>query len=140
MAVLGLQLAIAFHLVGIIFWLGGVGARLILLNAAKSGANEGRRSQLCQLQRTIHLMMETPAFVVALVAGLFLTHATKVTFSQPWFRVKIALVIGVIVIGLLASRQFKAFNASGRAGQAMPLFAGLVVFTLLTLVAVLTKF
>jgi uncharacterized membrane protein len=136
----GFQLAITFHLVGIIFWIGGLGARLILLNAGKSGTDEGARSQLYQLQRTIHLMMETPAFVVALIAGLYLTHATKVTFSQPWFSAKIALVLGLIVIGLLASRQFKAFNASGRVGQAVTLVASLVGFTLLTLVAVLTKF
>lgn len=75
-----------------------------------------------------------------LIAGLYLTHATRVTPSLPWFRAKIALILGIIVIGLLTSRQFKTFNASGRAGHAMGLFAGLVVFTLLTLVAVLTKF
>ncbi|MBI2882947.1 MAG: CopD family protein [Candidatus Methylomirabilis oxyfera] len=137
---LGFQLAITFHLAGIIFWLGGLGARLILLNSANAGANEGGRSQLYQLQQKIHLMMEAPAFVVALMAGLFLVHATKVTFNQPWFRAKIALVLGLIAVSLIASRQFKAFNASGRVGQAMGLFAGLVVFTLLTLVAVLTKF
>ena len=137
---LGFQLAITLHLAGIIFWLGGLGARLLLLNAAKSGVNEGERSQLYQLQRTIHLMMEAPAFVVALMAGLFLTHATRITFHQSWFRAKIALVLGLIVVGLLASRQFKAFNASGRMGQATALFASLVALTLLTLVAVLTKF
>jgi uncharacterized membrane protein len=137
---LELQLAITFHLAGIIFWLGGLAARLILLNSANSGANEEGRSQLYQLQQKIHLMMEAPAFVVALMAGLFLVHATKVTLSQPWFRVKIVLVLGLIVVSLVASRQFKAFNATGRAGQAMGLFAGLVVFTLLALVAVLTKF
>jgi uncharacterized membrane protein len=137
---LGLQLAITFHLAGIIFWLGGVGARLILLNTAKSAANEGGRSQLYQLQRTIHLILETPAFVVALTAGLFLIHATKVTLHQPWFRAKIALVLGAILVDLLASRQFKAFKTTGQAGQPAVLFATLVVFTLLTLVAVLTKF
>ena len=136
----GLQLAIAFHLVGIIFWLGGLGARLILLDSATSDVNERGRSQLYPLQRKIHLVMESPAFVVTLMAGLFLTHATKVTLSQPWFRAKIALVLGLIVVGLFASRQFKAFNAGGRAGQAVTLAAGLLVFTVLTLVAVLTKF
>lgn len=106
----GFQLAITFHLVGIIFWLGGLGARLILLASAEPGTNEGWRSQLCRLQRKIHLMMETPAFVVALIAGLYLTHATKVTPTQPWFRAKIALILGVIAIDLLTSRQFKAFT------------------------------
>jgi hypothetical protein len=50
------------------------------------------------------------------------------------------LVLGLIVVELLASRQIKAFNVTGRAGQAMGLFAGLVVLTLLILIAVVTKF
>jgi uncharacterized paraquat-inducible protein A len=50
------------------------------------------------------------------------------------------LVLGLIVVELLASRQIKAFNVSGRAGQAAALFASLVVFTMLTLVAVKLRF
>jgi uncharacterized membrane protein len=85
-------------------------------------------------------MMEIPGSVLTVLAGGFLIHAAQVNFHMPWFRAKIALVVGLIVVELLASRQIKAFNASGRAGQAMGLFATLVVFTLLTLVTVLTKF
>lgn len=138
--ILKVQFAVVLHLVGIIFWIGGIAARLILLNAAKSGTGGGGRSQLYQLQRSIHLMMETPAFVVTLLAGGFLIHAAQVNFHLPWFRAKIALVVGTIVVELLASRQFKAFNTTGQAGQAVLLLASLVVFTLLTLVAVVTKF
>jgi len=133
-------LAVTAHLAGVIFWLGGVGTRLVLLNSVKSDANEGWRSQLYQAQRRIHLVLETPAFVVALLAGWFLAHAVKVKFSHNWFRAKIVLILGLIVVGLLVSRQFKAFSASGRVGQVAPLLAGLVVFTVLTLFAVLTKF
>lgn len=133
-------LAVTAHLTGVIFWLGGVGTRLVLLNSMKSGVNEGWRSQLYQAQRKIHLVLETPAFAVALLAGWFLAHAANVKFSHSWFRAKIVLILGMIVIGLLVSRQFKALNASGRAGQAVPLLVALVVFTLLTLFAVLTKF
>lgn len=115
-------------------------ARLILLNSAESGASENLRSQLYQAQRGIHFMMEIPGSVVTLLAGGFLIHAAQVNFHLPWFRAKTALVLGLIVIELLTSRQFKTFSATGRAGQAMGLFAGLVGFTLLTLVAVLTKF
>lgn len=137
---LGLQLAIIFHLVGIIFWIGGMAARLILLNSAGSGASESARSQFRQLQQGIHRMMEIPGSVMTLLAGGFLIHAAQVNFHLPWFRAKIALVLGLIVVELLASRQIKAFNVTGRAGQAMGLFAGLVVFTLLILIAVVTKF
>ncbi|MBZ0160608.1 MAG: CopD family protein [bacterium] len=136
----GFQIAVTLHLVGIIFWIGGIAARLILLDAAPSGAEVGVRSQLYQIQRRIHFIMEIPGSVMTLLAGGFLIHAAQVNFHLPWFRAKIALVIGLIVIELLASRRIKAFNASGRMGQAMGLFAGLVVFTLLTLVAVVTKF
>ena len=136
----GLQIAITLHLVGIIFWIGGMAARLILLNSAKSGASESVRSQFRQLQQGIHRMMEIPGSVMTLLAGGFLIHAAQVNFHLPWFRAKIALVLGLIMVELLASRQIKAFNASGRAGQAMGLFAGLVVFTLLILIAVVTKF
>lgn len=133
-------LAVTLHLVGVIFWVGGVGARLVLLNSLKSGVNGGWQSQLYQVQRKIHLMLETPAFVVALLAGWFLAHATKVKFAHPWFRVKVVLIFGLIIVGFLASRQFKALNTGRRAGQAATLLAGLVVFTALTLFAVLTKF
>ena len=138
---LGLQIAITLHLVGIIFWIGGLGARLVLLISVKSGASEEARSQFHQLQKGIHLMMETPGSVITLLAGGFLIHATKITVHQSWFGAKMALVLGVIVVELLASRQIKAFKMSGRVGQqAVALFASLVVFTLLALVAVTTKF
>ena len=137
---LGFQIANTLHLAGIIFWIGGLGARLILLNSVKSDANEGVRSQFRQLQQGIHRMMEIPGSVIALLAGGFLIHAAQVNFHLPWFRAKIALVLGLIVVELLASRQIKAFNVSGRVGQAVALFASLVVFTLLTLVAVKLRF
>jgi uncharacterized membrane protein len=137
---LGLQIAVTLHLVGIIFWVGGLAARLVLLNSAQSGANESARSQFRRLQQGIHFLMEIPGSVITLLAGGFLIHAAQVNFHLPWFRIKIVLVLGLIVVELLASRQIKAFNVSGRAGQAAALFASLVVFTLLTLVAVKLRF
>lgn len=137
---LGFQIAVVLHLVGIILWIGGIAARLILVNSSKSGVSENVRSQLYKIQRSIHFMMEIPGVVMTVLAGGFLISAAQVNFHLPWFRTKIVLVLGVIVVELLASRQIKAFNVSGRAGQAMGLFASLVVFTLLILVAVVTKF
>jgi uncharacterized membrane protein len=140
MTMLGLQIAVTLHLVGIIFWIGGLAARLVLLNSAQSGANESARSQFRQLQQGIHRMMEIPGSVITLLAGGFLISAAQVNFHLPWFRIKIALVLGLIVVELLASRHIKAFNVSGRVGQAVALLASLVVFTLLILVAVKLRF
>jgi hypothetical protein len=50
------------------------------------------------------------------------------------------LLLGVILVDLLASRRFKAFKTSGREGQAAGLFAVLVLFALLMVLAAVTKF
>jgi len=138
--VAGIGIARTLHLVGVIFWVGGMGARLILLGCVRSGTYEAVRSQLYEVQRRIHLRLEVPAFLLALLAGLFLVHASKVTFHQAWFSVKMLLLLGVILVDLLASRQFKAFKTSGREGQPSGLFAVLVLFALLMVLAALIKF
>ncbi len=136
----GIEIAKTLHLLGVIFWIGGMGARLTLLSSATSGMNEGMRNQLYEAQRRIHLRMELPAFVLALLAGLFLVYGTGVTFRQAWFSVKMLLLLGVILLDPLASRQFKAFRASGKGGRAAGLFTLLVALSVIMAFAALTKF
>ncbi|MBI3781332.1 MAG: CopD family protein [candidate division NC10 bacterium] len=136
----GIGIARTVHLVGVIFWVGGMGARLILLGSRTSGTDESARSQLYEAQRRIHLRLELPAFLLALLAGLFLVHASGVTFHQAWFSVKMLLLLGVILLDPLASRQFKALRSSGKGGRAAGLIAVLVVLALLMVLATLTKF
>ena len=136
----GIGIAKTFHHMGIIFWVGGMGARLLLLGSTTSGMNEAVRNQLYEVQRRIHLRMELPAFLLALLTGLFLINAAGVTFHQTWFSVKMLLLLGVILLDPLTSRQFKAFKASGREGRAAGLLTLLVVFALLMVLAALTKF
>jgi uncharacterized membrane protein len=136
----GTKIALTLHLVGVIFWVGGMGARLILLGSVRSGTDEGVRGQVYEAQRGIHLRLEVPAFLLALLAGLFLVHAGRVNFHQAWFSVKMLLLLGVILVDVLASRQFKAFRRSGKEGRIAGPFGVLVVLALLMVLAVLTKF
>ena len=136
----GIELARTLHLLGTIFWIGGMGGRLVLLGSVRSGTDEAARSQLYEAQRRIHLCLEVPAFLLALLAGLFLVHAARVTFHQAWFSVKMLLLLGVILVDLLASRQFKAVKISGREGRVAALGAALAVFALLMVFAALTRF
>jgi len=128
------------HLLGVIFWVGGMGARLILLGSATSGMDEAARRQLYDVQRRIHLRSELPAFLLALLAGLSLVYATGVTFRQAWFSVKMLLLLGVILLDPFISRQFKAFRTSGKEGRAAGLFAVLVMLALLMVLVALVKF
>ena len=136
----GIVAARILHHLGVIFWVGGMGARLILLGTTTSGTDESARGQLYEAQRRIHLRLELPAFLLALLAGLYLVHAARTTFHQAWFSVKMLMLLGVILLDPLASRQFKAFRTSGKAGRAAGLFAVLVVLALLMVLAALTKF
>jgi uncharacterized membrane protein len=136
----GIKLALTLHLVGVIFWVGGMGARLILLGSVRSGTDEGVRGQVYEAQRGIHLRLEVPAFLLALLAGLFLVHADRINFHQAWFSIKMLLLLGVILVDVLASRQFKAFRRSGKEGRISGPFGVLVVLALLMVLAVLTKF
>ncbi len=136
----GIKVALTLHLVGVIFWVGGMGARLILLGSVRSGTDEGARGQVYEAQRGIHLRLEVPAFLLALLPGLFLVHAGRVNFHQAWFSVKMLLLLGVILVDVLASRQFKAFRRSGKEGRIAGPFGVLVVLALLMVLAVLTKF
>ncbi len=138
--VAGVEIARTLHLVGTIFWVGGMGARLLLLGSISPSTDDGVRSQLYEAQRRVHLRMEVPAFLLALLAGLFLVHAAGVTFHQAWFSVKMLLLLGVILVDLLASRQFKAVKAGGKEGRVAALGAALAVFALIMVFAALTKF
>ncbi len=136
----GIAIAKTLHLLGVIFWVGGMGARLLILGSAASGMDEAERNQLYEAQRRIHLRMELPAFLLALLTGLSLVLAAGVTFHQAWFSVKMLLLLGVILLDPLASRQFKAFKKSGKEGRAAGLFTLLALLALVMVLAAVIKF
>ena len=42
----GIEVARTLHLLGVIFWIGGMGGRLVLLGSVRSGTDEAVRNQL----------------------------------------------------------------------------------------------
>jgi uncharacterized membrane protein len=133
-------IARTLHLLGTVFWIGGMGARLVLLGSVTAQTPESVRGQLYDAQRRVHLRMEVPAFLLALLAGLFLMYAGGITFRQTWFSVKVLLLVGVIFVDFLASRRFRAIRASADAGGAAGLTSALVLLALLMVFAAVTKF
>ncbi len=134
------EIARTLHLLGVVFWVGGMGARLLLLDSVTPGTGALARGQLYEAQRRVHLRMEVPAFLLTLLAGLFLTYAAGVTFRQAWFSAKMVLLAGVILVDLLASRRFRAIRASDDKGGAAGLTVALVALALLMVFAAVTKF
>jgi uncharacterized membrane protein len=140
MAGLLIALSRALHLLGVVFWIGGIGARLVLLGSAGAGAGEAPGAQLYEIQRKIHLRLEIPAFLLALVTGLLLVYAQGVTFGHAWFSVKMLLLVGIIVVDVLASRRFKRLRTGGEGVRAADVGTALVALVLLILFVAVSRF
>ncbi len=129
------KVVLTTHIFGVIFWIGGLGVRLLLLSSVDSGATEVARNQLYETQRRLFRGIEVPAFLLALVAGLILVYSDINTYQRTRFMVKMLLVAGAIAVDIVALRQFEGLKATGKQGRASAFGLVLVVMTALMLFA-----
>jgi uncharacterized membrane protein len=130
-----MKVLLTIHLLGVIFWVGGLGVRLFLLSSVNSGTNEAVRIQLYESQQRLFRRIEVPAFLLALLAGLLLVYGDVVTYQRTWFMVKMLLVASTIVVDIIALRQFDGVRAGGKEGRAVGFGLILVVMAALMLFA-----
>ncbi len=128
-----IKIVLTIHIFGIIFWIGGLGMRLFLLGSVNAGTGEVVRQQFFATQQRIFRQIEIPAFIIALIAGLFLVYSGMNYYQRPWFLVKMLFVVGAIILDMVASRRFETVRETGKEGQAMGLgliLAGMAVLML----------
>jgi uncharacterized membrane protein len=112
------KVILTIHELGVIFWIGGLGVRLLLLSAVSAETNEVSRTQFYDMQRRLFRGIEVPAFLLALVAGLVLVYSDVNTYQQTRFMVKMILVAVAVVVDVVALRQFDGLRATGKSGRA----------------------
>ncbi|MEK7338054.1 MAG: CopD family protein [candidate division NC10 bacterium] len=136
-----LAAVLTLHLTGIVFWVGSLMARVFLLGRLASPGSAEARPVVAGLHRRLHLMVEVPAFIVLLIAGLALLHLPRSSLTAPWLLAKLALVAVLLALDGLVSVQIKRAAAGKRVAASQPVLYGVsvVVGTALIMYLVLTK-
>jgi uncharacterized membrane protein len=138
-----------FHVFGAVAYLGGILAVSRIL-ALLPSAEEALRRGAASLARRAYLTVALPGLVVLLLAGLHTAFADPLGrgyFRQPWFHMKLTLVVLLLAVDhLLLLRPLKAV-ARGEGEGAVPgplvrvafWMIGLLAFALLLTLFVLRK-
>ena len=101
------------HVLSIIAWMAGLFylPRLFVYHSMeKSGSKTSETLKV--MERKLLKFIMNPALVASWVFGWLLAMHTG-AFSQPWFHVKLLLVIAMTVFHILLGRWRKAFEADG---------------------------
>src|SRR3990172_4785818 len=109
-----LAFVLTLHLTGIVFWVGSLMARIFLLGRLAAPGSADARPVVAVLHRRLHLMVEVPAFIVLLIAGLALLHLTRSSLAASWLLTKIVLVAVLVALDGLVSVQIKRAAAGKR--------------------------
>ncbi len=136
-----LAAVLTLHLTGIVFWVGSLMARVFLLGRLASPGSAEARPLVAGLHRRLHLMVEVPAFIVLLIAGLALLHLTRSSLTASWLLAKLVLVAVLVVLDGLVSVQIKRAVGGKRIPASQPVLYGVSVLvgTVLIIYLVLTK-
>ncbi len=136
-----LAFVLTLHLTGIVFWVGSLMARVLMLGRLAAPGSADARPVVAVLHRRLHLMVEVPAFVILFIAGLALLHLTRTPLTATWLLVKLLLVVALVALDGLVSVQIKRAVAGKRIPAPQPVLYGVavVVGTGLIMYLVLTK-
>jgi uncharacterized membrane protein len=137
----GLAFVLTLHLTGIVFWVGSLMARVLMLGRLAAPGSADARPVVAVLHRRLHLMVEVPAFSLLLIAGLALLHLTRTSLTAPWLLIKLLFVAILLGLDGLVSVQIKRAVAGKRISASQPVLyaVAVVVGTALIMYLVLTK-
>ena len=111
--------ALVFHVVGFVFWIGGlmVATQVMAAEAVEPSA-EARRA-LERLERVLFKGVAHPGAAITVVAGLTVVAIQPGYLYQRWLHAKLAIVAVLIALDLMAwfrAREFHSGAAQLRRG------------------------
>jgi protoporphyrinogen IX oxidase len=106
-----LTLALTAHIVGLVYWLGGlIVAAQVMVRLGREGSPEGRRA-LGELEGKVLKGFVHPGAAVTVLAGIAILALSPEYLSQTWLHIKLVLVVVLIVVDLLLTIRFRACQA-----------------------------
>lgn len=101
-----------FHIVGLVFWIGGLLVATSLLGQhADENFPEGQAA-LGQAEMRMLNGMATPGAVITIITGIILISGqTSFYLHATWFQAKLILVVCLIVLHIIAYSRARRFVA-----------------------------
>jgi uncharacterized membrane protein len=102
------RLALLVHVIGFTFWVGGLFAVALFLNAA--GDDGATRARIGAIARRIAVAADAGAGL-AIVGGVSLLLMRSWDLREPWMHMKLTFVVGLLAVhGIVRVRAKKVAN------------------------------
>lgn len=107
----GLAWALVFHILGFVFWMGGllVVTQVLAMHAEETAP--GARDALTRLENKLLKGIIHPGAAITVVAGIVVVALQPDYLHQNWLRAKLSLVAILIALDLIVHFRVKAFHA-----------------------------
>lgn len=103
--------AILFHILGFVFWMGGLlTATQALAGHAVEVSHEGRQA-LGRLEAKLLTGIAHPGAAITVIAGIVILWLQPSYLREGWLQAKLTLVAILIVMDLMVTVQTRAFHA-----------------------------
>jgi putative membrane protein len=138
-----LNWALVAHIIGIIYWLGGlIVAAQIMLRLSHESSPEGRQA-LADVESKLLKRIVHPGAAVTVLAGIAIVVISPDYLRQTWLHIKLALVVVLIALDLLMTVRMRAYQAGrGEIPEQTRLYYGSIAVLLffIVILAVLKPF
>jgi protoporphyrinogen IX oxidase len=140
-----LQWAMVFHIIGIVFWVGGLLVITHLLAQHTQEESPPAREALARAESKVLRGLAHPgAAIVLITGGIMIQTKPQYYLHAHWLRAKLALVLAIIILDLIITFRVRAFAAGRRQitrGTCMAWHGALaLVFTLILVLVILKPF
>lgn len=102
---------LAVHIVGFVFWMGGLLAgTIVMASHTREQSPEGRRA-LSTLEKRLLDGFALPGALLTILAGLAMVWIQPEYLREPWLHFKLFLVLIMLVVHVVVARRDAAFRA-----------------------------
>jgi protoporphyrinogen IX oxidase len=110
-----LNWALVAHIIGIIYWLGGLIAAAHILMRLGNESSPEARAALADFENKLLKRIVHPGAAITVLAGIGILVADPEYLARTWLHIKLVLVVALIAVDLLLTVRFRAYQA-GKGG------------------------
>jgi len=138
-----LDWTLVFHILGIVFWLGGLLVATHLLAADAEAASDETHQVLGRLEANLFNGIIHPGAAIVILSGFVMIMTNpRYYLDASWLRVKLVMAAALIVLDWITYRRMRAFKAGRiklQRKQCMALHGGIALVLIVILILVLVQ-